>query len=232
MVHKFQNYTEDKVKDSFQAFLVEGAQFTNNEGYPILEEWMISKEIPKNIVTFKESLKIKDLEKCKNYFVCFYSPDEDFQRVRRNPKRYISYFKKFKGIIGFDYSVHYDQPPIKQKSQMNDNLSLMYYYGMNGIKIIPNIRWGLDEFSDEYLDAIPKNNLIAIGTHGFIHFKFQKYSYYVRLNKSIKILNPSGIVVYGTLNGKVFDDLKELVPIYTYDTWAEKRQKGDDDNGR
>lgn len=226
MVHKYLRYTKDKVKDSFQAFLVEGARFTNKEGYPILEEWMISKEIPTKIVTFKESLKIKNKEKCKEFFVCFYSPDEDFQRVRRNPGRYINYFKKFRGIIGFDYSVHYDQPPVKQKSQMNDNLALMFYYGKNGVKIIPNIRWGLDEFANEYLDAIPDNNLVAIGSHGFVHFRFQKYSYYVRINKIIEEKHPSGIIIYGTLNGKLFDELKEKVPIYTYNTWIERKTEG------
>lgn len=37
----------DIVDDSFQAFLVEGAEFTQNEEYPILPREMISTTVPK-----------------------------------------------------------------------------------------------------------------------------------------------------------------------------------------
>ena len=40
-----------EVPDSFQAYLVEGASFTKTEGYPILKEDMISKNIPIDIYT-------------------------------------------------------------------------------------------------------------------------------------------------------------------------------------
>ena len=66
-------------------------------------------------------------------FIGFYSPDDTFERVRRNPKRYLSFFKRTAGIIGPDFSIHSDMPIIKQKSQINDNLSLTYYYGSQGI---------------------------------------------------------------------------------------------------
>ena len=204
---------KQEIKDSFQAFLVKEAKFTPIEEYPIMEKWMISTEKPKDIITFKESLKIHDAEKCKEYYVCTYEPDEDFERIRRNPKRYVKYFKKFAGLIGFDFSVHSDQPIVKQKSQMNDNLSLLYFFGSEGVNLIPNIRPGIDELAQEYFKAFPKNTLVAIGTHGFIK------------------LNPSGIVDYGTLNGKIFDEIRLKVPIYTYDSWAEKKNKEGKKNG-
>ena len=101
-------------------------------------------------------------------FICFFSPDKSFERVRRNPKRYLSFFKRTAGIIGFDYSIHSDMPVIKQKAQMNDNLSLTYYYGSNGISVIPNLRCGIDDLLPEFLSALPKRSVVAVGTHGFI----------------------------------------------------------------
>ena len=220
-----------EIKDSFQAFLVKEAKFTPIEEYPIMEKWMISTEKPKDIITFKESLKIHDAEKCKEYYVCTYEPDEDFERIRRNPKRYVKYFKKFAGLIGFDFSVHSDQPIVKQKSQMNDNLSLLYFFGSEGVNLIPNIRPGIDELAQEYFKAFPKNTLVAIGTHGFIKKKKKKYEWYSLLKRIIEELNPSGIVDYGTLNGKIFDEIRLKVPIYTYDSWAEKKNKEGKKNG-
>lgn len=228
---KYSKEKNNEVKDTFQAFLVKNAKFTENEEYPIIEQYMISKEIPKDIITFKESLKIHDKEKCKNYFVCTYEPDEDFERIRRNPKRYVKYFQKFAGIIGFDFSVHSDQPIIKQKSQMNDNLSLTYYYGSQNTKIIPNVRPGIDELEIEYFTAFPKHTLISIGTHGFIETRAEKCEWYLLLKKIIEVIEPSGIIDYGTLNGPIFDEINKIVPIYFYDSWAEKKNKEGKKNG-
>lgn len=184
------------VKDDFQAFLVESAHFTDGENYPIIEEWMISEEFPDKIVPFNKIKKIKNLE---DYYICFYCRDEDFIRIKRNPKQYIKMFQKSKGIIGLDYSVYIDMPKIVQKKQMYNNLALTYFYGSYGIKIIPNIRYGIDELSEEFLKSIPKNNLIAIGTYGFIKTIDEQNVWFENLLKIIESLEPSGIVIYGTL---------------------------------
>ena len=211
-------------QDSFKAFLIKNADLTNNEGYPIIKKDMISKDLPLNIITFKESKKIPK-DKRKNYYICTFSPDKSFFSVFNNPKRYVDYFKQFAGLIGFDYSVHSDQPPIVQKQQMNTNLSLTYYYGNNGINVIPNIRTGSTYISEEFYDAIPKGTLVAVGTHGFIKKRSQKYEWYFSLKEIIDKLNPSGIVIYGTLNGKLFDRIKARVPIYQYDAWSDRKYK-------
>lgn len=93
-------------------------------------------------------------------------------------------------------------PIIKQKSQINDNLSLTYFYGKQGIKVIPNIRCGVDDLLKEFLNSISKHSLIAVGTYGFIKENYKKYEWFCFLETIIKELEPSGIVVYGTLNGE------------------------------
>ena len=212
-----------RVPDSFQAYLVEGALFTKCEEYPILKEQMIFRDVPKNIMPFNKAITYQgDLT---NTFICFYEPDHTFERIRRNPRRYLDFFKRTAGIIGLDFSVHSDMPIIKQKSQMNDNLSLTYFYGNNGIPIIPNLRCGIDELLPEYLETIPKNAIIAIGTHGFIKTKQEKYEWYCFLETVIKKLCPKQIVVYGTLNGKIFDEIKQKQDFVFYDSWIAKRVK-------
>ncbi len=115
------------VEDSFQAFLVEGASFTEKEEYPILESWMVSKVPPQKIMPFDKALNHRgDLS---DVHVCTYARDRTFERIRRNPGKYLSFFRRCAGLIGFDFSVHSDMPAIKQKAQMNDSLSLTYYYG-------------------------------------------------------------------------------------------------------
>lgn len=212
-----------KVPDSFQAYLVEGAHFTKYEEYPILEDYMISKSVPVDIMPFNKAITYRgDLSKT---FICFFEPDDTFERIRRNPRRYLKFFKRTAGIIGLDFSVHSDMQVIKQKSQMNDNLSLSYFYGKQGVKLIPNIRRGIDELIPEYLETIPKHSIIAVGTHGFIKTNQERYEWYCFLERLIKELEPTEIIVYGTLPGELFNNMKNKQKFVFYDSWIAKRVK-------
>ena len=211
------------IVDSFQAYLVEGANFTENEEYPIIEDWMIPSIPPDKIITFSEAINFQgDLSK---YYICFYAQDGTFERVRRNPKKYNSFFKRCAGLIGFDFSIHTDMPIIKQKTQMNDNLSLTYYYGKQGNKVIPNLRCGIDELLPEFLNAIPKHSLVSIGTYGFIKEKQQKVEWYCFIREIINNLQPSGIIVYGTLTKDIIDDFSNSTRFYLYDSWSVRRRR-------
>lgn len=210
-------FTDTLIEDSFQAYLVEEAQFTSNEEYPVLKPTMISRTIPSKIMPFSKA--ITSHEDLRNTYICTYSPDKTFERIRRNPQKYLAFFQRTAGIIGFDFSIHTDMPLIKQKSQINDNLSLTYYYGYNGIPIIPNLRCGIDELLPEFLSAIPKHSLVAVGTHGFIKERKERFEWYVFLESIIENLNPSGILVYGTLPGKLFLPLRNKVPFFFYEPW-------------
>ncbi len=212
---------EGYVSDSFGAFLVEGARFSSHEEYPIIEKSMIAQKLPVDIMPFDKALVYRgDLSKT---FICTFSPDRTFERVRRCPKRYLEFFKKTAGIIGFDFSVHSDMPLIKQKAQIYDNLALTYYYGKNGISVIPNVRSGVDELTPELLECIPKKSTIAVGTHGFMKEKHKKYEWYCFLDEVIDVIHPTNIVVYGTFSSKMFDDFKNSTNIICYPSWISNR---------
>ena len=221
----------DVVEDSFQAFLVEGANFTEIEEYPIIEDWMIPEVPPKKIMPFDKALNYQG--NLSDVYVCTYARDCTFERVRRYPKKYLNFFKRCAGLIGFDYSIHSDMPIVKQKAQMNDNLSLSFYYGKKGNNLIPNIRYGIDELADEFLSAIPKHTLIAVGTHGFIKETYKKAEWYCFLEKIISALEPSGIIVYGKLSGNIFKDFEEKCKFYYYEPWiySNRKKKGGDSDG-
>lgn len=213
----------DEIPDSFQAYLVNDAKFTKIEEYPIITREMVSKTIPQKILPFEKAINsCNDLSKT---FICFYSPDATFERIRKNPKNYVSFFRRTAGIIGFDFSIHSNMPIIKQKSQMNDNLSLTYYYGSQGIPVIPNLRCGVNELLPEFLSAIPQNTIVAIGTHGFYKRTREQCEWYCFLEKVIESIQPSNIVVYGPLSSKMFENFKENTSFELYASWISNRQK-------
>ncbi len=223
MYSVFPSNRTELVPDSFQSFLVRGAHFTDREEYPIIPANYVSTAVPEKIMPFSKAITFRgDLH---DTFICFYSPDETFERVRRTPNRYLAFFKRTAGIIGPDYSIHSDMPLIKQKAQINDNLSLTYYYGSHGIPVIPNLRCGIDELLPELYSAIPRQRLVAIGTHGFIKQVQEKCEWFCFIESFCKALEPTGIVVYGSLRGKMFDDLKDRYPFFYYDPWISQRAK-------
>lgn len=215
---KILNYGKSEpVNDSFQAFLVSNAKFTATEEYPIISKDMVAQTVPQKVIPFSKAINYRgDLT---DTFICTYEADSLFERVRKNPRKYLHFFERTAGLIGFDYSIHTDMPIIKQKTQINDNLSLTYYFGENGIPIIPNIRCGVEELLPEFISAIPKHSLIAIGVHGFIKYRFEKYEWYCFLEKVLQELEPSAVVVYGALNDVIFDTFKEKYKFFFYTPW-------------
>lgn len=222
--HEKELYTDNE-KDEFQAYLIDGANQTNNEGYPILEKWMIPTLPPKQIIPF-DKIKMYTAKEIEESYICFYCQDSTFKRVYKSPISYYKMFRRCAGLIGFDISVFEDMPIYMQKEILGKNLSLDYYYGSNNFPIIPNIRWGSDELADEYLAAIPKHVLIAVGTYGFIKTNEEKERWRKFLVYVSEKLEPAGIVVYGTTPSNVFDVIKDKnIPIYQYESFKSKRMK-------
>lgn len=203
-----QKKKKKKVKDVFKAFLTEGCKRTQVEGYPIIPVWMIPTDVENiKIIPFSRWKEVG--KRINEYYICFFCEDDDFTAVLNNPKQYIRLFRRAKGIIGFDYSIYYDMPVIKQKSQMNDNLSLTFYYGMRNIKIIPNIRYGIESTRDDFLSAIPCNSIIAIGSYGCVHSLEEKERFRYFLREMLPRLSPKLVVVYGAMPEDVFGEFKE-----------------------
>lgn len=214
---------DEKVKDSFQAFLVQDAKFTKKEEYPIIRKDMVPTCPPKKVMPFSKAITYQgDLSQ---YCVYFYSMDETFERVRRNPRRYVSFFKKCNSIIGLDFSVHSDMPLVKQKAQMNDNLSLSYFFGNNGIPIYPNCRGGADCLNDEYLKSFPKRTYIALGVHGFIQTKEQRHEWRIWIDTIVKRIKPKGFIIIGHLPKNILSSYQVETEFHVFDSLIEERKK-------
>lgn len=192
-----------KVEDTFKAFLIEGAHFMDGEEYPIIEEWMVPDEVSEDIKIIPFG-RIKEVKHIEDYYICFFCRDKDFNCVRNNPRKYLNLFRRAKGIIGFDFSVYCDMKKVKQKSQMNDNLSYTFFYGFRYVKVIPNVRPGNDETVENYLKAFPRNSIIAIGSYGCVDTMKEKERFIHFLDTILPELKPRIIVVYGAMPEDVF----------------------------
>jgi hypothetical protein len=115
------NCTRTGCTDSFQAFLVEDANFSSYEEYPIIEKNMIAMDIPVEIMPFNKALNYRG--NLSNTFICTYSPDETVDRVN-----HVSYVRRDGTTV--KYSIKTNEFVIVDKN----GIVRTYYYPKDGIK--------------------------------------------------------------------------------------------------
>ena len=212
------------VRDVYLAYLIANARRTKTDDYPIIEEWMVATEPPKEIIQWDRR---NDVVSPDETGMCFYCCDPGFQPILGNPKKYVDKLKSYQCIIGMDASPFDNMPLWVQKSQIGLNLGITYYYGSLGMKVIPNVRLG-DNRTLSSLEAYPRHTLIAIGTHGFTRKLDNRYVFAEQVQKIIDVLDPSGICVYGPVSHEIFGMVRlRGIPIYQYDSYTMKENKKD-----
>ena len=68
--------------------------------------------------------------------------------------------------------------------------------------------------------------MLQLGHTDFVKTIPEKYEWVCFLEKIIMELEPEKIIVYGTMTGKIFDDIKLNQDFVFYDSWIAKRVKG------
>ncbi len=78
----------------------------------------------------------------------------------------------------------------------------------SGISIIPNVRWGDERTYEACCLGVPKNSIIAVGSHGCIKLLEEKRQFAKGLDHVVRRLGPKTIVVYGTVPESIFGKYK------------------------
>lgn len=207
------------LRDVYLAYLIDGAKRTETDGFPIIEEWMVADKPPKELIQWDRRYDVADPNETG---ISFYCSDLGFQPILNNPKAYVDKLRKYEVVVGLDASPYDNMPLWVQKSQIGLNLSITYYYGTKGIKVIPNVRLG-DNRTISSLEAYPHHTLIAVGTNGFVKRIKNRVVFAEQVQIIIDTLEPTGICVYGTVPDEIFSyaGLKGI-PVYQYDSFIAK----------
>lgn len=206
------------------AYLIADARRTKLDEFPIIEAWMVATEPPKEIIQWDRR---GDVIISQETAISFYCQDPGFQPVLNNPKNYVDKLRQYQCVIGLDASPYDNMPIVVQNSQIFLNLACTYYYGSQGIKVIPNVRLG-DNRTLSSLEAYPKHTLIAIGTHGFTKRLDNRHIFIEQVQKIVDELEPIGICVYGLASDEIFGYARlKGIPIYQYDSYTMKENAKD-----
>lgn len=177
--------------DSFNAYMLRGAGFTEKWEMPIIESVPLC--IPEDLVLFSEMRKAKNCDA----WVHFYTDDRRFRSIWTSPTKHLSQLRRFKGVISPDFSVYNDMPKALQIYGVFQNRAVAYWLSVQGVPVIPNVRWG-DERSYEFcFDGLPANSVVAVGTNGCLRNSDDRELFRLGLDEMCRRLTPQHVLVYG-----------------------------------
>lgn len=210
-------------RDEFMFYLTRGALLTSEDEYPILRRDMIATKIPEAMVQWDCRKEATAPEKTA---MSFYCNDVEFTPILNNPHNYVEKLRKYQCIVGLDASPYDDMSITVQKSQIYTNLAVTYFFGNNGLKVVPNLRLG-DNRTVGMIAAIPKECMICIGANGFTWNLANRKLFKEQVDIITYELRPTAVLVYGVEIGDVFETPRKMgIPVIFYMSHSNKRNRG------
>jgi hypothetical protein len=206
-------------KDTWNTFLVSAADYAGLFEIPKIQP---TRHIPNRLIAFSKAISCKDHDQ----WVHFFQDDYLFERIWRDPKRYLSILKRFNGVILPDFSIYRDMPLALQIWNIYRSRALGSWLQANGIKIIVNVRYGDCRTYGICCDGISRGSTIAVGTHGILRNREDKNFFTEGMEAVIQAIMPSAIVVYGTAPEQIFGKYSSLgIKIIQFDSEFAKTHK-------
>ena len=174
--------------------------------------------IPERLIGFNEALTSKAYDACVHFFL----DDYQFERIWKEPRRYVDALKRFSGVCSPDFSLYLDMPtPLRIYNTYRSRL-VGQYLQSQGLKVIPTISWANKDSFEFCFKGIPKGSVVAISTLGVRKDKEALSIWQNGKKELIAQIEPSILLIYG---GKVETD-ESKVKILWYENQTIKRMKG------
>ena len=175
--------------DAFKSGFIRDACFSSLHEFPVLK---CTTYKPTKVVPFDKAARTTNFDQ----WLHFYIDDHRFECVWRNPKQYLNLLKRFAGVITPDFSLYQDLPLVMQMWNTYRNRAIAHWLQSNGVKIIPNVRWGDERTYAFAFEGLEQGGTVAVSTHGCIRNKLDRYYFKKGLAKMLEVLQPSTVVNY------------------------------------
>lgn len=225
------------IDDGMNPELVFGADFDGYLGIPIIRK-PAELIIPTDIVPFTKRDRIND----GKVAVGFYEMDDEFSKILIKPSDYINEFSQkilvtpesVKMFISPDCSLYRNAPLAVQISNVYRNRAIGCYFQNNNAYVIPQIRWGNElTYTTKVIPekvaflGVEKHSIVAIGTYGCFKTRDDKYHFEAGLASMLETLEPKIVLVYGSMNEKVFGPYLHSAEFVQYPDWITRVKGGD-----
>lgn len=208
-------------RDVFNAFLVTAAYYAGLFEFPIIEP---CDSVPNRLVAFSKAISSKN----HNQWVYFYEHDCEFERMWRDPKRYLPILRRFDGVILPDFSLYRDMPFVMQLWNIYRSRAIGCWLQANGIKVIANMRWGDRRTYRCCCEGAPEHCTIALGSHGTLRDPEDRRHFCAGLAVVVRRLQPTTIVVYGSASDDIFAKYRDMgIEVVQFDPDIARAHEGE-----
>ncbi len=181
------NYKETRFWENFNV-----EQFPTEGEYniPILEPYIYE---PTEFIGFNYARSAKNKsEKGLHFFV----DDYQFERLWREPLKYVNLIGEFHSIMTPDFSLYTDFPKALQIYNHYRKMWLGALWQSCGYKVIPTIAWSDKDSFQWCFDGVPKGATVAVSSVGTQRSKDTKQAFLDGWNEMLKRLEPETVIFH------------------------------------
>lgn len=194
------NFMRQNCRDVFNSFLVRFAEYASIFDFPVIRA---TNSIPNRVIPFSKAISCKDY----NQWVHFYEDDYLFEKIWKNPMKYLDILKKYNGVILPDFSLYRDMPFIMQLWNIYRSRAIGCWLQNNSVDVIPNMRYGDKRTYKLCCEGIICGGVIAVGTHGTLKNKEDRRIFVEGLKVVISVTKPQAVIVYGKAPNDIFEPI-------------------------
>ena len=145
-----------------------------------------------------DKIKADDI-KHFNRMVHFFLYDYKFEKIWKNPEKYIETLKNYKAVFTPDFSMYIQMHKLQQLHNTFKNRWCGAFLASKGIRVIPTVSWGLPSTFDFCFEGIEKGSCVAVSTYMVSehnNHSDQKEFFMTGYNEMLKRIEPEYIICY------------------------------------
>lgn len=141
----------------------------------------------------------KTLKNKKGKSLHFFIDDYQFERLWRQPTKYIKQIEGFQSIMTPDFSLYTDFPKALQIYNHYRKHWLGAYWQSLGFGVIPTIAWSDEDSFKWCFDGVPENSTVAVSSVGTQKSKECKQLFLKGWQEMINRVKPETVIFYGNV---------------------------------
>lgn len=129
----------------------------------------------------------------------FFVDDYQFERLWREPLKYLDLIGEFRSVMTPDFSLYTDFPKALQIYNHYRKMWLGALWQSCGFKVIPTVAWSDRESFGWCFDGMPKGSAVAVSSVGIGRSNEAKKRFLDGWNEMLRVLKPEIVIFHGNV---------------------------------
>lgn len=178
---------------------------------------------PEKLIPFHAVMSLDMTEVSAFDFFHFFIHDYQFERMWKNPEKYLPFLLKIGQGIGPDFSMYLNMHPVEQMMNWARNTLLTFYLQKKGLTVIPNACFGSEKTLDWSFAPLPEHSILALSSQSCLRDNVAKRNLLNGIHELDRQKHPERLYVNGRFPEKWMD--KFDVEIRVLPTFSSKWER-------